>query len=60
MSALPAPHLGPLFGIVVEGDGKLPQAAPNPATPEEHEAWLSKLRENGFKVEVQTINERAA
>jgi len=58
-STVAAPHLGPLFGIIAEGSGNLPQAPNNPATPEEHEQWLQSLRANGYSVEVVSIAEPA-
>jgi hypothetical protein len=58
-STLPAPHLGPLFGITAIGDGTLPEFPPQPATEEQHEKWLKALREKGFKVTVVPIQEPA-
>lgn len=56
-SAIPAPHLGPLFAITATGDGALPEGPPSPATAVEHENWLATLKANGFAVSVVPIDE---
>ena len=56
-STVAAPHLGPLFGIIAEGSGALPDFPSKPATPEEHEEWLQALRANGYTVQVVSIAE---
>ena len=56
-TTVPAPHLGQLYQITAEGDGELPDVAPNPATVEEYELWLDSLRSRGFDVSITPINE---
>lgn len=56
-SVVSAPHLGPLYRIITTGDGEIPAAAPNPATPEEHDQWIQSWRDNGFTVQVVSVEE---
>jgi len=57
MSTAPAPHLGTLFSIAATGCDSLPEAPNNPATKDQHEAWLASLRHKGCTVVVTPISE---
>lgn len=56
-STTPAHHLGPLFGIMVEGEGNPPPLPSNPATPAEYSQWKDELRNLGFTVSELPIDE---
>jgi hypothetical protein len=57
LSCAAAPDLGPLYEFIVEGEGKRPAPAPNPATPWEHAQWMASLQRHGFRVVISWVQE---